>query len=145
MRSAVRRSAAALESLLLVRGDAHLLAMALLLLPSALPARRWQRSALLMATAGVLVEGTTTAFSGLLGRVVEVPGHALVIYLWVLALPVALLLMIPGPTTGVARRGLVLGALVLATPLAQVLVVSQLLVPYASYDTAPWSDAAVTP
>jgi hypothetical protein len=43
------------------------------------------------------------------------------------------------------RRGLVLGALVLATPLAQVLVVSQLLVPFASYDTAPWSDAAVTP
>jgi hypothetical protein len=76
MRSAVRRSAPALESLLLVRGDAHLLAMALLLLPSALPARRWQRSALLMATAGVLVEGTTTAFSGLLGRVVEVPVRA---------------------------------------------------------------------
>jgi hypothetical protein len=122
-----------------------LLGMALLLLPRVLPARRWQRSALVVATIGLLVEGSAAALSGVLGRVVEVPVHALVVYLWVLALPVALLLMIPGPAVAGPRRGLVLAALVLATPLPQVLFVSRFLVPYTSYDTAPWSDATVVP
>jgi hypothetical protein len=122
-----------------------LLGVALLLLPRVLPARRWQRSALAVATTGLLVEGSAAALSGILGRVVEVPLHALVVYLWVLALPVALLLMVPGPAGGAPRRGLVLGALVLATPLPQVLVVSRFLVPYASYDTTPWSEATVVP
>ena len=120
-------------------------AIALLLLPWSLPARRWQRVTLSVAAAAVLVEGAAAALSGLLGRVVEVPAHALVGYLYVLALPVALLLMIPGPASGGPRRGLVLTALVLTTPLPQALFVSRLLVPYGSYDTAPWSDAAVVP
>jgi hypothetical protein len=122
-----------------------LLGVALLLLPRVLPARRWQRSALAVATVGLLVEGSAAALSGVLSRVVEVPLHGLVVYLWVLALPVALLLMLPGPASGGPRRGLVLGALVLATPLPQVLLVSRLLVPYASYDATPWSEASVVP
>ena len=126
-----------------------LLAVTVVLLPTALPARRWQRVSLAVAAAGPLVMGATAVLAGLLDRYVEVPLHAVAVYLTVLTLPLTLLLMLARPSAvdapGGPRRGVVLVGLVLATPLPQVLVVARILVPYSSFDTAPWSDAAIVP
>jgi len=126
-----------------------LLAVAVVLLPTALPARRWQRVSLAVAALGPLVMGATAVLAGALDRYVEVPLHAVAVYLTVLTLPLTLLLMLARPTAdqapGGPRRGLAILALVLATPLPQVLVVAPLLVPYRSYDTAQWSDVALVP
>ncbi|MEO6512629.1 MAG: hypothetical protein ABIO16_16640 [Nocardioides sp.] len=125
-----------------------LLAMAVLLLPLALSTHRWQRAALVLPALSLGIVGVTATLSGLQERVVDVPAHPLAIYLILLPLPVALLLMLrrPGPmSTGGQLRGLVVTSLVLATPLAQALLVAPVLILYSSYDTAPWTEAAVVP
>lgn len=115
-----------------------LLAVAVVLLPLAVPVRRWQRNALVLPVAAAVVVGLAAILSGLADRLVEVPAHSVAFYLTLLTLPLALLLLLPG-------RALLVSALLLSTPLLQAVLVVRLLVPYSSHDTAPWSEAAVVP
>ena len=127
------------------------LACALLLLPAAfaMQARPWQVAAVAVTTSSVLVVGSATALSGLQGQIVEFPALRYFVFLWVFALPAALFLLIwrphaDSPRLG-ARRVLVVSLLVFTTPLLHYLFVSRILIPYASHDTSPWSEAAIAP
>ena len=93
--------------------------------------------------------GSTTALAGAQGRIVELPALSFFLFLWAFALPVALFLLLwrphaDSPRRG-ARRAAVVWLLALTTPLLHDMFVSQLLIPYTSHDTAPWSEAAVAP
>ena len=128
-----------------------LLACALALVPAALRlgARPWQWAAVLAASAGVFVVGAATAVSGMVDRAVDVPVFGLWLFLWVVGMPAALFLLMwrpfaDSPRLG-GRRMLVLWLLVFSTPLLLHVFVAPLVVQYSSYDTAPWSEAAISP
>lgn len=127
------------------------LAWALVLVPAALRlgARPWQWAAVVAASLGAFVVGTVTAVSGMVDRAVDVPGFGLGLFLWAFGMPAALFLLMwrpfaDSPPLG-GRRMLVLWLLVFTTPLLHFMFVAPLVVPYSSYDTAPWSEAAIAP
>lgn len=124
-----------------------LLSLALLFLPWLLagphrPAVTLTLGAVLAAT--MLTIAVTTGRSGLSGRVVEVPGLAWVVWLWLLA-PCALFIAWIVGEVGESRPGtrwrLAVVVLVSAsTPFGEFFFASALL-GYLSYDTTPWSEA----
>ena len=127
------------------------LACALVLVPAALrlAARPWQWAAVVAASAGAFVVGTVTAVSGLVDRAVDVPvfgSRALLVGRRDAGRVVPADVAAPRrlPTAG---RPTDAGALAAGVhhSAAALLFVSRLLIPYASYDTAPWSEAAIAP
>ena len=129
-----------------------LLAMAVVLLPSALVGlrSRWWRAAFAAVAVGLLIQASFTAASGFADHVVAVPGAALLLtVLWNFGWPILLIVLLvrTGSDREVPGRRLsllALGSLLIATPLLQVFL-APVLTGYLSYDRSPWTEAAPAP
>ncbi|QNN52305.1 hypothetical protein [Nocardioides mesophilus] len=128
-----------------------LLALAFVLLPSALlglRSRGW-RAAFAAVAASLMALAAVTTASGIIGHVVEVPGVILPGIAWLLGGPVLLVVLmvmsaVDRDTSRLPLRLVVLGGLLLASPVPQMFL-APVLVGYVSYDSSPWTEAAPAP
>lgn len=124
-----------------------LLAAAVLLLPELLLGRqpgRLLRVTTWLVALGTLVVATLTILSGVTGSAVRAPGDGVAGAMWALGLPVLVAAgVIECVTTerrGNGWRMAAAWALLLSTPIAQIIVTPTLL-DYMSNDTTPWTEA----